>query len=351
MKKIAALSMIFLSIQFSMAQEKLNLWPLVDTTNRFNDVNTPFLEGLTFWVQRQNITTKGFQIKINSEIPFDEGLDYNGSNRYFEAFIPLLHYKNFGSNVGVAQNKNVIVSDDNIFTKNLQYNYYILILQYTTGKWKFGLSGEYFFASDALINNSKTGNEWMPLFTLAYAFSNKWQLMSFFGYNTNFRETDNITTPIIAMEFKYNPSQRFHLVFGAPVIAGLDWNVFGDLNFTGKIFLNKDTEANLSYFINDNIRLSAMYNSSQYRRGKSFFSSEVLSMNNQDYTVNNILHYHNTLSIETGIKLQKNTNMTISCGYKFKSNIELSYNDQNISNLTSIDNYFVKIGVHYLLYH
>lgn len=344
------LCIFFLSIQLSVAQNEFNVWPSIDTTDRFNDVNTPYLEVLTFWVQRQNLITNGYQIKINTEIPVNKRFDYHQSNRYFEMFMPLFHYKKFGSNFGVAQNKYVIASDDNNFIKNLQYNYYILIMQYTVGRWKFGLSGEYYYASEALLNNLKTGNEWMPLLTLAYAFNKKWQLMSFWGYNTNFRENDKNTTPIIAMQCKYNPSQRINLVFGAPVIAGLDWNIIGNLNFTGKYFINKDTEAYLSYFASDNLRFSIMYSSNQNRSSKSYFTSEILSLNNQNHNFNNITCYNNTILFETGIKLHSNTNITIACGYKLKSDIELNLNDKEIFNMTSKDDFLLKVGFHYLLY-
>jgi hypothetical protein len=174
--------------------------------------------------------------------------------------------------------------------------------------------------------------------------------MSFWGYNTVFRENDKITTPVIAMECKYNPSHRLNLVFGVPVIAGLDWNIVDNLNFTGKYFLNKDTEANLSYFSSNNLRFSVMYASNQHRSSKSYFDFELLSFPNRYNSYNNIICYNNTLLFETGIKLYRYANITLAWGYKLKSNIKIKLDDKEKFNLNSKDDFLVKVGFHYLLY-
>ena len=145
-------------------------------------------------------------------------------------------------------------------------------------------------------------------------------------------------------------NQKFNIVFGAPVILGIDWNIYQNLYFSGKYFITNEIETHLSYFINDITRISVSYASNLNRSSKSYFPSEILSINNDNYTFNNVKHFNNTISLQAGIKLHKNISMNIASGYKLKSNIKLIKDDEEIYTLTSKDNAFIKIGFNYLIY-
>ncbi len=328
--------------------KKVDHWEF-DTSDYFNEPHCPVTDGLTMWLLRQNLTLNATQTLLKTEVPLGNNSNYSKSRIHFESYIPFIKHKSFSSMIGVNYHKASILSEDNNdFNKSLNYMWAWIILRYRLNNWLFNVSNEIYARGDNNSFYKKTGNEIFPIATVAYAFNNKWQIIIMTAYNLKFMEEGKKEMPMLGIQGKYIASNRFKIVFGAPVLCAFDWNFLPDFDLSFKQLLLDRTEAYLRYNITNKIGISLHYNKYDHRSKDTYFANEIPIINNNEVIYNNLSQMQHSISLELGVKTFKNIGAFFTGGYNLGKNISLYNNETFLQKTNGKHEFFIGLHLQYL---
>jgi hypothetical protein len=359
MKRSYAIVIIFsasvlsasLGTSVSLAQQEENFWT-VDTNDPFNDINAPFMDGLSMWIVRQKLTLRGYQAFIGADAPTKDGAASPQGNTRIDLYLPLASNRTFSSMIGVQHYTSRILTDVQGMDIGLIHDWFWLVGSYEINNWKFLLSAEYFRNTNKNSLFSKKGDALMPLFTTGYAFSNSWQLMSLAGFRKTSMVDKEKTTPVFGMQARYQPTHAFKIILGAPVLLGSEWAVNQKLYlgckalFTGAF----SAEAFVRYSLNEHCSAGFHYAASNNELADSYFGNEIYHNGTEQIVYNNLTQICQTLSLDFGTKVSKEIALVLSGGYRSAGKAGLYYNEDRKFDIAGKDEYFVGIAVQYLSY-
>ncbi len=333
------------------AQEKASHWT-VDNADPLNDVNVPFIDGLSMWIIRQKLTLKGYQAFIKADAPIEGGLSSPQSNTRVDLFLPLVIEKNFSSMAGVQHYTSRILTDIQGMDMPLIHDWLWVVGSYETANWKLILGAEYFVNTNRNSYLSKRGDALMPYLASGYAFSDSWQLIGLCGYRKTTMGDEQQTTPVIGIQLRYQPTKAFTLVVGAPVLLGTEWAVSDKLRtgckalFTGTF----SAEAFVAFYPNGKFYTGIHYDGTNNRSSNSYFYNETYRFGTEQIIYNNLAQFSHSLSLDFGFKLSEEIALILSGGYRMGDKVSLYSNTDHKLDIDGKDEVFVSVGVQYLKY-
>jgi len=335
-------SFLFLFVSTCFAQEAKH-WQLNTLSDPFWEVNMPNMDGYTLWLLRQNMTLAASQSILTSEA----GLDNGQLNKIqFINYSPLFLTDNFNAMIGTKYGKNSFISDNNIINKQLQFLWLWTAWQYKTGRWNFDFTTENYYKGDAESLFDKTGNNFFTLVYAGYEINPEWSIILLGGYSRQQMENKLITKGIGGGQARFQPSNNFKMLFGAPTLIAVEWSLAENTDAAAKYSIQKDAIFFVRQRLTNVFSISMQFKNDYYKSNDTYFKTVVLSTG-ENY--NNITSAKKQLSGEVGIKLFNDTSLNVAVGYSFKGKIKLYRNKDFVSDsYNSKDGMFASITLQVL---
>ncbi len=327
--KLSALQLLlFLLVSIkSFSQEDSAYWKLNTKDDVFWQPNCPLMDGFSLWLLRQKLSIDGTQTILQSETDITN----NRLNKIqITNYLPIIKSKTISSMIGTRYSKYDILSDNENLNKTIQHIWLWTALEYKLKRWNFILTTENYLKGDEIGLYDKTGNKFFTVFYCGYELNSKWNIILMGGYDRQEMENKIEEKPLIAIEARYQPSEKLKILFGVPTIFAFEWSALKNTDLGFQYFVTGGISSFIQQRITKRVNFSILYNK-EINDDTYFKTNTIISNNNNTISFNNISLTNSQLSAEIGFLTTNYIGINIGLGYNFKEKLYLQRNTDRIN--------------------
>ncbi|MBN2213090.1 MAG: hypothetical protein JW723_02505, partial [Bacteroidales bacterium] len=292
-----------------------------------------------------------YQTSVKLELPLSANSDYYQSNLFLEAYLPVVTSKAFSVLWGTSYSKNTILAEKKELNEPLmQVCLTWFSLQYELRRWKFFLVNEVYQRGNNYSLLLSTGNEFRSFAFAAYALGEKWQIIPMAGYFRTNKENEIRNSVFPAIQCRYEPSDRFRVLFGLPVICAFEWNMLPGTDVSFEQIMDNHTAAFIRYRISGKIGISVHYRNTDYSSSDTYFAARDAILDGEQYTYNNMTQQQQSVSLEIGFRTFRNIGVFLTAGYHAGNKIRLYNNNDHVKDESGGKGFFTGIHLQHLKY-
>jgi hypothetical protein len=295
----------------------------------FFQPHCPLMDGFALYMLRQKFSIQGFQTILQSETDINN----NRLNKILLTnYLPIVKSKRITAMLGTRYSKYDILSDNETLNKTIQHIWLWTALEYRQKKWDFIFTTENYLKGDEIGLYDKTGNKFFTVLYCGYELDPKWNIVVMGGYDRQEMENKTVEKPLMAIEARFQPSNKFKMLFGVPVIFAFEWSAlkYTDLGF--QYFINGGISSFIQQRITKKVNFSLLYNR-EINDDTYFKTNSIILNSNNNIAFNNISFTNSQLSAEIGFLTTDFIGINIGLGYNFKESIALYHNIDKINSL------------------
>jgi hypothetical protein len=334
----------------SLGKDSLKYWKLNTTNDHFWEPHCPtassLMDGYTLWLLRQKMTLDAYQTILNNEINLDHGTI---NKIQFTNYMPLMGEGNFNSMLGTQYSKFDMQSEDDSLKKSIQMVWLWTAWQYKYKRWNFTFTTETSYRGDENTLYTKTGDQLTSIVYFGYELNNRWNIILLGRYKKQEMLGQSKDESIVGIQARYQPSNKFKLLFGAPCIFSAEWTALPKTDIGLKYTIYNESYLFIRQRLSKKVGVSVQYNSLGNNSEGTYFNNTMYNAGGNNKVIfNKVAYLQQQVFAGVNFNLYKDIGFSIGAGYNFSNKMNLFNNNDKVYNgINSKDNLFVNFSLQF----